>query len=44
MDEVWSVEELMAQLREQGVEDRAEVKAAYREADGHISIIRHDKG
>jgi uncharacterized membrane protein YcaP (DUF421 family) len=38
-----TVEELMAQLREQGVEDRAEVKAAYLEADGHISIIRHDK-
>lgn len=39
-----TVEELMAQLREQGVEDRAEVKAAYLEADGHISIIRRDKG
>ena len=39
-----TVEELMAQLREQGVEDRAEVKAAYLEADGHISIIRHHKG
>lgn len=36
-------EELLAQLREDGIEDRAEVKAAYLEADGHISIIRHDK-
>ena len=42
--ELVTVEELMAQLREQGIEDRAEVKAAYLEADGHISIIRHDKG
>lgn len=38
-----TVEELMAQLREQGVEDRAEVKAAYLEADDQISIIRRDK-
>ncbi|MGD9881436.1 MAG: DUF421 domain-containing protein [Reyranella sp.] len=36
--------ELRAQLREEGIEDAAEVKAAYLEADGHISIIRHDKG
>ena len=42
--ELVTVEELMAQLREQGIEDRAEVKAAYLEADGQISIIRHDKG
>lgn len=42
--ELVTVEELMAQLREEGIEDRAEVKAAYLEADGQISIIRHDKG
>ena len=42
--ELVTVEELMAQLREQGIEERAEVKAAYLEADGQISIIRHDKG
>jgi uncharacterized membrane protein YcaP (DUF421 family) len=35
-----TVEELMAQLREQGLEDCKGVKAAYMEADGHISIIK----
>lgn len=35
-----TVEELMAQLREQGLEDCRDVKAAYMEADGKISIIR----
>ncbi len=33
-------EELMAQLRESGVEDPSEVKAAYLEADGTISVIK----
>jgi uncharacterized membrane protein YcaP (DUF421 family) len=37
-----SEEELMAQLREQGLEDYRDVKAAYMEADGRISIIRRD--
>lgn len=37
-----SEEELMAQLREKGLEDCREVKAAYMEADGRISIIRRD--
>ena len=32
--------ELMAKLREQGVEDVKEVKAAYFEPDGKISVIR----
>ena len=35
-----TVEELTAQLREQGLEDCRDVKAAYMEADGKISIIR----
>jgi uncharacterized membrane protein YcaP (DUF421 family) len=35
-------DELMAQLREQGLEDCRDVKAAYMEADGKISIIRRD--
>lgn len=35
-----TIEELMAQLREKGLEDCSEVKAAYMEADGHISIIK----
>jgi uncharacterized membrane protein YcaP (DUF421 family) len=39
-----TVEELMAQLREKGLEDCRDVKAAYMEADGRISIIpRHGK-
>jgi uncharacterized membrane protein YcaP (DUF421 family) len=41
-EEFVSVEELMAQLREQGLEDCRDVKAAYMEADGSISIIRRD--
>jgi uncharacterized membrane protein YcaP (DUF421 family) len=36
-------EELTAQLREHGVEDHADVKVAYLEADGRISVIKHDK-
>lgn len=35
-----TTEELFAQLRERGLEDCKEVKAAYMEADGRISIIR----
>jgi uncharacterized membrane protein YcaP (DUF421 family) len=35
-------EELMAQLREQGLDDCRDVKSAYMEADGKISIIRRD--
>ncbi len=34
-------EELWAQLREQGIESLAQVKAVYLEADGNFSIIRH---
>ena len=34
-----TTEELMAQLREDGLEDCANVKAAYMEDDGSISII-----
>jgi len=41
-EEFVTVEELMAQLREKGLEDCRDVKAAYREADGHISIIPRD--
>lgn len=32
-------EELMSQLREQGIEEIQQVKKAFMEADGHISII-----
>lgn len=34
-------EELDQKLREQGIEDLSEVKAAYLEADGQISVIRN---
>lgn len=33
-------EELMSQLREQGVEDVSQVKMAYMEGDGNISVIQ----
>ena len=35
-------EELMGQLREQGIESVDEVKKSYMEGDGHISVIRKD--
>ena len=34
--------ELMGQLREQGIEDLGQVKRAYLEADGHLSVIKYD--
>jgi uncharacterized membrane protein YcaP (DUF421 family) len=37
-----STEELMAVVREQGLEHCGDVKAAYIEGDGNISIIRCD--
>jgi uncharacterized membrane protein YcaP (DUF421 family) len=37
-----TADELTAQLREEGLEDCRDVKAAYMEADGQISIIRRD--
>ncbi len=42
--ELITVEELMAHLREEGVEKVEEVKAAYMEGDGQISVIRKDDG
>ena len=38
--ELVTKEELMAQLREKGIEDCAQVKKAYMEADGMISVIK----
>ena len=38
--ELLSIEDLMEQLREQGVEDLALVKRCYVEADGKLSVIR----
>jgi uncharacterized membrane protein YcaP (DUF421 family) len=40
--EMISEDELMTQLREQGADELAKVKAAYMEGDGHISVIKHD--
>jgi uncharacterized membrane protein YcaP (DUF421 family) len=39
-EEFVTVDELMAQLRKQGLEDCHDVKAAYMEADGQVSIVR----
>ena len=37
-------DELMAQLREQGVDDIAKVKSACLEGDGQFSVVRKDDG
>lgn len=37
-----TVEELHSKLREQGIDDLNQVKAAYMESDGEISVIRRD--
>lgn len=42
--ELISMEELMSQLREQGVEHLSEVKKCYLEGDGHVSVIKKDPG
>ncbi len=42
--EMISVDELMSQLREQGVEEVSEVKLACMEGDGHISVIKKEGG
>jgi uncharacterized membrane protein YcaP (DUF421 family) len=41
--ELITEEELMSQLREQGLDNIERVKEAYMESDGHISIVQHDK-
>jgi uncharacterized membrane protein YcaP (DUF421 family) len=40
--ELITEDELMSQLRQQGVESLADVKAAYMESDGSISVITYD--
>lgn len=42
--EMITMEELMSQLREQGVERVEEVKRCCLEGDGHISVIKYDSG
>lgn len=41
--ELLTVDDLMTQLREQGVEDISEVKRAYIEPDGHLSVIKYKR-
>lgn len=43
-EELMTEEELMTQLRLNGVEDPSEVKAAYLEGNGAISVIKRSKG
>jgi uncharacterized membrane protein YcaP (DUF421 family) len=40
--ELVSYDELIGQMREHGIDDLKNVKAAYMEADGQISMIKHD--
>jgi uncharacterized membrane protein YcaP (DUF421 family) len=40
--EMLTLDDLHAKLREQGVEDVRQVKAAFMESDGMISIVRYD--
>ena len=42
--EMITTEELNSQLHQQGIEHCSEVKKAYIEGDGRISVIRKDKG
>lgn len=41
--ELITVDELMSQVREQGVDDLARVKEAYMEGDGRISVITYEQ-
>jgi len=41
--ELITTEELSSQMREQGIEDVAEVKIAHLESDGHFSFIKKDE-
>ena len=40
--EMLTIDDLLAKLREQGVEDLHQVKAAFMESDGMISVVRAD--
>ena len=40
--EMISVEELMGELREQGVENIKQVKYSFMESDGHVSVVKMD--
>ena len=42
--EMISEDELLGELREQGVDNIADVKYSYMESDGHISVVEKSKG
>jgi uncharacterized membrane protein YcaP (DUF421 family) len=42
--ELVTVDELRGLLREEGIEDVAQVKCCYLEADGHLSVIKQEGG
>jgi uncharacterized membrane protein YcaP (DUF421 family) len=42
--ELVTEEELMSQVRQQGVDDISEVKQAFMEGDGHVSVITRKPG
>ena len=42
--EMISEEELLGELREQGVDDIKDVKESYMESDGHISVVKKSNG
>lgn len=42
--ELISEEELMSQIRQQGVDSIADVKQAFMEGDGHISVVTREPG
>lgn len=39
--ELLTINDLMSQLREQGIEDVGEVKRSFIESDGHLSVIKY---
>jgi uncharacterized membrane protein YcaP (DUF421 family) len=41
--EMLTLADLSEQLREQGIEDLAQVKRCYLEADGHLSVLKQDR-
>lgn len=42
--ELLTVDDLLGQLRAQGVHDVSEVKRSYIESDGHLSVIKYQPG
>ena len=42
--ELLTLDDLLEQLREQGIDDVGQVKRCYLEADGHLSVIRQEPG